>query len=97
MHFIVQKIWEILQNGQWTTSGLTWSSLGPGGFFGSTPPSREAAMLLTLPGLSVTTPPPEDEVELLSLNSPLVVLLTELSLLGGGGGGPFFLARTAKD
>lgn len=53
-------------------------------------------MLLTLTGLSVTAPP-LDEVVLLSLNSPLVVLLTELSLFGGGGGGPFFLARTAKD
>lgn len=64
--------------------------------FPSAPLSRDAAMLRTLPGLSVTTPP-VDEVVLLSLSSPLVVLLTELSLFGGGGGGPFFRARTAND
>jgi hypothetical protein len=50
----------------------------------------QAAMLLTLPGLSVTTPPAPP-------SSMLWVLLTELSLLGGGGGGPFLRARTAND
>lgn len=61
-------------------------------------PSSRAAMLLTLPVLSVSTPP------FVSFSSTFPfpgwrvgLLLTELILFGGGGGGPLRRDLTAKE
>lgn len=61
-------------------------------------PSSRAAMLLTLPVLSVSTPPFTSFSSAFPFSGWRAgLLLTELILFGGGGGGPLRLDLTANE